>query len=45
METATKDAIELRNAQGDTPVHKVRSDRRRRNQERWFVIVVMELTI
>ena len=34
METATKDAIELRNVQGDTPVHKVRGDRRRRNQGR-----------
>jgi hypothetical protein len=34
METATKDAIELRNVQGDTPVHKVRGDCRRRNQER-----------
>jgi hypothetical protein len=30
METATKDAIELRNVQGDTPVHKVRGDRRRK---------------
>ena len=34
METETKDAIELRNVQGDTPVHKVRGDRRRRNQGR-----------
>ena len=34
METATKDAIELRNVQGNTPVHKVRGDRRRRNQGR-----------
>jgi hypothetical protein len=34
METATNDAIELRNVQGDTPVHKVRGDRRRRNQGR-----------
>ena len=34
METATKDAIELRNVQGDTPVHKVWGDRRRRNQGR-----------
>jgi hypothetical protein len=32
MKTATKDAIELRNVHGDTPVHKVRGDRRRRNQ-------------
>ena len=32
METATKDAIEWRNVQGDTPVHKVRGNRRRRNQ-------------
>jgi hypothetical protein len=31
METATKNAIELRNVQGDTPVHKVLGDRRRRN--------------
>ena len=34
METATKDAIELRNVQSDTPVHKVWGDRRRRNQGR-----------
>jgi hypothetical protein len=34
METATKDAIELRNVQGNTPVHEVRGDRRRRNQGR-----------
>ena len=34
METATKAAIELRNVQGNTPVHEVRGDHRRRNQGR-----------
>ena len=51
METATKDAIEWRNVQGDTPVHKVRAeeeirdDYSRNKRPNWFVIVVMELTI
>lgn len=34
METATKDAIELRNVQSDVPVHKVQGNFRRRKQGR-----------
>lgn len=52
METATKDAIELRNVQGDTFIkcgvtaeNEFRHDQSRSKRPDWFVIVVMELTI